>query len=664
MDLNGLKSAAKAVRSLTIDAIEQSKSGHPGLPMGCAEIGSYLFGEVLKHNPANPGWINRDRFVLSAGHGSMLIYSLLHLSGYNLSIDDIKNFRQLHSKTPGHPEYGLTEGVETSTGPLGQGIANSVGMAIAAKRNASRFNTDKYNIFDSRIYCLSGDGCLMEGISYESCSLAGHLKLNNLILIYDRNEITIEGKIDITFTENIEKRFEAMGWAVLNIDGHDFEDIKRGFDKAEVLRIQENKPIIIIAKTIIGKGSPGKAGSPACHGAPLGGDEAIITKKSLGLDPDKKFTVDNEVYEYFNKRKKQLKSAEDKWCNNFYLWADENPNLKKQYENNFNYVFDSSIVEDFKNQVKDGAALRDSSHKILKDLTANLDFVVSGSADLGGSNKSLIKDGSHISADDYSKNNIQYGVREHAMGGIANGLYLYGGIFPIVSTFLAFATYVLPAIRMSALMEIPVSYLFSHDSLFVGEDGPTHQPVEHINTLRLIPNLNVMRPADPVETADAWRLAFSSKKTPTVILTTRQKVPYLGKIDRNPDKGAYIVYKGKGNKLDLIIFASGSEVSLSIEAAQKLESLGKNVRVVNLFSNYLFDRQTDEYKNSIVSPETAKRVAIEVGSDVFWYKFVGMKGKVIGINCFGLSGKAEDVADHFGFTLDKVVKEITEYIKM
>ncbi len=664
MNVKGLGASADAIRTLTIDAIERSQSGHPGLPLGCAEIGSYLFGEVLRHNPENPSWLNRDRFVLSAGHGSMLIYSLLHLSGYNLTIDDIRDFRQLRSKTPGHPEFGLTEGVETSTGPLGQGIANAVGMAIAGKINETKFNTKEHEIFNNRVFCLTGDGCLMEGLSYEACSMAGHLGLNNLVLIYDRNEITIEGKIDITFTENIVKRFESMGWESVEIDGHDFSDIKRGFDLAEKMRISEKKPVIIIAKTIIGKGAPNKQGSSACHGAPLGESEAKACKLSMGLDPDQHFKVEDKAYEYYNEKKKNHIDQNNRWNKLFDQWKKSNPSLSEQLKSNLDRVISPDIFKRL-SVFEPGSmhALRDSSHKTLKEITADLDFVISGSADLGGSNKSLIKDGTHISRSDFTKYNIQYGVREHAMGAVANGIYLYGGITPIVSTFLAFATYMLPPIRMAALMEIPVVFLFSHDSIFVGEDGPTHQPVEHLTTLRMIPNLNVMRPSDANETRKAWEIAFTSKKTPSVIVTTRQKVRTLSPYRSDSDKGAYIVHKEKQSRVDLIIFSSGSEVDLSISTAEELEKEGLSVRVVNVFSDFLFEKQSDEYKAMILAPEIKKRAAVEVASSLYWYKFTGIQGRIFGIDSFGHSGKAEAVAMHFGFTVNNIAEGLRKYIK-
>ncbi|HOV13566.1 MAG TPA: transketolase, partial [Spirochaetota bacterium] len=526
MNLSALESIAKSIRTLSMDAVEKAQSGHPGLPMGCAEIGSYLFSNVLNFYPEKPDWLNRDRFILSAGHGSMLLYSLLHMSGYDVSLDDIKNFRQFNSKTPGHPEYPETDGVETSTGPLGQGIANGVGMAIASKRHAQKFNKDSYNLFDNRIFVLVGDGDLMEGLSYEACSIAGHLKLDNLIAIYDSNKISIEGSTSITFTEDVAKRFDAFGWEVIKINGHDFNDIKKGFDLAEKKRIALNKPVIIIADTVIGKGSPKKQATSACHGAPLGKDEITACKLELKVDGD--FYVAKEALDFFAEKKKKSKEKYDNWQKMFLEWGEKFPDLKKIFEENFKLVV---TEENFKNlpqfNTGEGIPTRSAAHKVLNSICKNLDFIVSGSADLGSSTMTIIKDIGDITPTNYLAHNIQYGVREHAMGAIANGLYLYGGIRPIVGTFLSFVNYMKPSIRMAALMKLPIIYLFSHDSIYVGEDGPSHHPVEHLCELRFIPNVNVMRPMDAEETKNAWKIAFDNKKTPQVIITTRQKVPVI-----------------------------------------------------------------------------------------------------------------------------------------
>lgn len=659
MDIKGLEASAQTIRSLSIDAVQKANSGHPGLPMGCAELGSYVYGEVLTHYPQVSDWINRDRFVLSAGHGSMLVYSLLFMTGYGLTLDDIKDFRQLHSKTPGHPEYGWTNGVETTTGPLGQGLANSIGMAIAAKRHAQKYNKKEYEILSNRVITLVGDGDLMEGISYEACSLAGHLKLNNLIVIYDSNNITIEGKTDITFSENTRGRFEAAGWYVIEIDGHDYTQIGAAFEEADKARTSEQKPVIIIAKTTIGKSSPNKEGKNVCHGAPLGDDEAALTKEALGIDKNEKFYVNPEAIEYYKKRNDTLKEKYEQWQALFEKWSKEYPELRKDFDTTFNRTFDEAVFKDLPClKTGEAAATRKVANQILNKITENLDFVVSGSADLAGSTMTYIKDKSCISSDNYTAANLQYGIREHAMGAIANGMYLFGGVFPIIGTFLSFCNYMRPAIRMAALMKLPIVYLFSHDSIFVGEDGPTHHPIEHLAELILIPNMNVMRPADCHEAAVAWEVAFKSKTTPSIIITSRHNIPTLDfdKLGdyKNAEKGAYIIKKEQGDTPDLIIIASGSEVFISLEAAEKLEAEGKSVRVISMFSTYLFERQSAEYKEEILPISIEKRLVIQAGTNMPWYKYIGLHGDSISINRFGLSGKGQDVANHFGINADSI----------
>ncbi|MBR6060933.1 MAG: transketolase [Spirochaetales bacterium] len=663
MDYRGLAASAKTVRALSMDAIEKAKSGHPGLPLGCAEVGSYLFGEVLKHYPEDSHWINRDRFVLSAGHGSMLLYSLLYLSGYNVTLDDLKNFRQLKSKTPGHPEYGWTDGVETSTGPLGQGFANAVGMAIAAKRHAQRFNKEGYKLLDSRIYVICGDGDLMEGVSYEAGSLAGHLRLNNLIAIYDSNKTTIDGGTDIAFTENVAKRFKAQGWTVIRINGHDMENINRGFDLAEYTRIAENKPVLIVSETIIGKGAPTKQGTSSCHGAPLGPDEVAGCKDILDIHED--FYVDPVAAEYFETKKRQWKQGYEAWQKIFAEWSDKFPALRKELDDTFALKVPADTFDKMP-EFKDGdmIATRNASHKIMNAITNDLNFFVSGSADLACSTMTYIRDSKPVCAEDYGRYNIEYGIREHAMGSIANGIYLFGGVLPVVGTFLSFVNYMKPAIRMAAIMRIPTIYLFSHDSVYVGEDGPTHQPVEHVSSLRLVPNVNVMRPADANETKVAWQIALQHTTHPNIIITTRQKVPVLGGCDMsNAFKGGYIIKKESKPNIDIIIIATGSEVSLALDSAKKLESEGKSVRVVSMFSTYLYDQQDDEYKESVLPKNIRTRIAVEAGIPDYWYKYVGLDGKVLGVNKFGISAKPEDLAEYYGLTTDNLCKVCREMIK-
>ncbi len=668
INLTGLKAGAKTVRSLSIDAIEKAGSGHPGLPLGCAEIGTYLFAEVLKHNPSDSDWINRDRFILSAGHGSMLLYSLLYLTGYGLTIDDIKNFRQFESLTPGHPEYGLTKGVETSTGPLGQGVGNGVGMAIAGKINEQKFNRDGYKIFDNRIFVLAGDGDLMEGISHEACSLAGHLKLNNLIVIYDNNKTTIDSDIDIAFTENVEATFIAMDWHVIKINGHDFNDIKRGFDEAEKARISKKKPVLIMATTIIGKGAPNKQGTSKCHGSPLGKEESKLCKEALGIDANDYFYVDKDATSYFNEKKKLWQKEYDEWQELFRQWCLKFPELKEQLEKNTKRIIPDNCFTNLP-EFKPGEmiAIRSSSNKILNAILKDVDFVISGSADLSSSVESSLKGKEVITNDNFAKHNIQYGVREHAMGAIANGLCLYGNVIPIVSTFLSFITYMLQPIRMSAMMKIPVIYLFSHDSIYIGEDGPTHQPVEHISILRLIPDLNVMRPCDPSEIKIAWEIALKSKMTPSAIITARQKVPTLDWSEledcAGAKKGGYIIKKEKSNNIDIILISSGSEISITLEAAKMLEDDGYSVRVVSMMSMYLFEKQDEKYKASVLPQNIEKRFVVEAGVDALWYKYIGLKGKTLTINRMGFSGKPEDVASYFGFNKENIYKNAKQLLQ-
>ncbi len=657
MDIIRLKASAKTIRALSIDAIEKAQSGHPGLPMGCAEIGSYLFAVVLQHYPDDLKWVNRDRFILSAGHGSMLLYSLMYMCGYGLTLDDIKNFRQLKGKTPGHPEYGWTEGVETSTGPLGQGLGNGVGMAIAGKIHSQKFNKEGLEIFNNRIFVIAGDGDLMEGLSYEACSIAGHLKLNNLIVIYDSNKISIEGSTDIAFTENITQRFKAFNWHVTNIDGHDFKDINRGFEEAEEARKKYNKPVLIIADTTIGKGSPNKEGTNLCHGAPLGAEECGYCKEVLGIDEH--FHVDPDALKYYEEKKVLWKKKYLQWQETFAKWSKKYPHLRDLFDKNFSLNFPEECFDNLPEfSAGDMIATRNASNKILNTIVKDIDFVVSGSADLAGSTKTKIKDKNHIKPNDFSKHNIQYGVREHAMAAIANGLYLYGGIFPIIGTFLSFVEYMKPAIRMAAMMRIPVTYLFSHDSIYVGEDGPTHQPIEHITGLRIIPNLNVMRPADAYETRVAWEVAFKSKNTPSAIITTRQKVPVLGNNQledyHSAHRGGYIIKKEKNENPDIILIATGSEISITLKTALMLEEEGFSVRVVSMFSMFLYEKQDKEYRDMVLPPSIEKRMVIEAGIDTPWYKYIGFKGDIICIKRMGISGKAEDVGKYFGFTSENI----------
>lgn len=665
MNHSGLEASARTIRALSIDAIEKANSGHPGLPLGCADIGAYLWGEVMNHDPEDLNWINRDRFILSAGHGSMLLYSLMYLAGYGITLDDIRSFRQFKSNTPGHPEYGWTSGVETSTGPLGQGLGNAVGMAIAAKRHAAKYNKEEFPIFTNRIFCLVGDGDLMEGLSYEVCSLAGHLKLNNLILIYDSNKISIEGSTDICFTENIVMRFEAQGWAVLKVDAHNFDELKKVFEDTEEIREKENKPVIIIADTIIGKSSPQKQGTNKCHGAPLGTEEAAAAKAELGITED--FYVDPQAVAYFDEKKKEWKKQRESWYKQFIKWGDIYPDLKTDFDRTWKrQIPDEAFHSLPKFQVGDSLPTRTAANSVLNTIVENIDYVVSGSADLGSSTMTIIKDKSTICCENYLGYNIQYGVREHAMGTIVNGMYLFGGILPICGTFLAFSTYMTPSIRMAALMRIPSIFLFSHDSIFVGEDGPTHHPVEHLTNLRLMPNVNVMRPADPEETKIAWEIALRSKTSPSVIITSRQKVSVIDYSKYTSYKeavhGAYILKKEKHETIDLIIMATGSEVFPSLQVAELLEKEGYSIRVINFFSTMLYERQSDEYKEKILPKESKKRLMVEAGMSTYWYKYIGSDGDSVSVNKFGISAKAEDLAKFFGITKENIFQKAKDLI--
>ncbi len=665
MNISGLEASAKSVRALSMDAIEKAASGHPGLPLGCAELGSYIFGEFLNHDPQDLNWVNRDRFVLSAGHGSMLLYSLMHLAGYGITIEDIKQFRQMKSNTPGHPEFGWTPGVETSTGPLGQGLGNAVGMALAGKRHAAKYNKEDFPVITSRVVVLVGDGDLMEGVSYETCSLAGHLKLNNLIAVYDSNKISIEGSTDITFTENVKARFEAQGWYVTSIDPYNFDDLKRGFDEADSARITENKPVLIIANTIIGKGSPKKQGSSSCHGAPLGKDEIEATKCELQISGD--FSVEPDAYTYFTERNKVFSSNHAAWKKMFEKWSSSYPELRKNFDDAFKRHIPEEAFHHLSNfNAGDSIPTRNASQNILNEIIKDVEYVVSGSADLASSTMTIIKDKSELSPENYLGYNIQYGVREHAMGTIMNGLYLFGGIIPVAGTFLAFSTYMTPSIRMAALMRIPFVLMFSHDSIFVGEDGPTHHPVEHLTNLRIIPNVNVMRPADAEETKIAWEVALKSKHTPSIIITSRQKTPVLDYKKYNSchdaKHGAYILKQEKDSHIDIILMATGTEVYPTLQVAEILEKENYSVRVVNFFSPFLFEKQSDEYREKVLPRKVRLRLAVEAGISTFWNKYTGFDGDTVGINKFGISGKAEDLAKYFGLTKENIYQKAKDVL--
>lgn len=657
-----LKEVANTIRGLSADAVEEAQSGHPGLPLGSAEIGALLYGEVMKYDPKDPDWPDRDRFILSAGHGSALIYSLLHLAGYDLSLEDLKNFRQLHSKTPGHPEYGYTPGVETTTGPLGQGFANAVGMAIAERMLAERFNTEEDTIIDHYTYTLIGDGGMMEGVVAEAASLAGHLGLGKLIAIYDDNDISIGGSTDITFTEDVGARFKAYGWHVVeDVDGHDFDSLRAAIKEAKEIK---DKPSLIIAKTKIAYGAPTKVGTPAAHGEPLGEDEIRGMKEKLGLPVDKKFYVSDEVRDFFAKRAEELQQEKKGWEEKFANWAKANPELKEKWDNGYELKLPADfreVIEAF--EIKAPVASRKSSGMVLQKIADEVDYLVGGSADLAPSNKTYLDKYGEIQRDNFAGRNFRFGVREHAMGAIVNGIALHKGLRPYCATFLVFSDYMRPAIRMAALMKQPVIYVFTHDSIYVGEDGPTHQPVEHLEALRLIPNLKVIRPADEEETKVAWIQAMERTDGPTALILTRQGLPHLDKVNglEGAYKGGYIIEKETGTA-DVVLMASGSEVSLAVEVAGLLREKGKDPRVVSIPDRVEFVKQGPDYIKEVIGGENLFKVAIEAGVGNGWYRLLGNKDLLVSVENFGESGPGKEVAAEFGFTAEAIAEDILEKI--
>ncbi len=651
MNLNHM---ANIIRGLSADGVEKAGSGHPGLPLGCAEIGSVLYFDSLKHSPENPDWPNRDRFILSAGHGSMLLYSLLHLSGYDLPYDELKQFRQLNAKTAGHPEYGYIDGIETTTGPLGQGLANGVGMAIAEQMLAARYNKPNFPIIDYYTYVLAGDGCMMEGITAEASSLAGHLELDKLIVIYDSNGITIEGKTDLAFSESVKDRYLAYGWHVQEIDGHNIDEIKNAI---AVAKEEKTRPSMIIATTSIGFGAPNKVDTAAAHGAPLGQEEIIAMKKALGL-PETEFYISDEAKEMRSATVEQGNSRFEEWQSLFEKWSKQYPELADQW----NQAFNGELPEDLASVLPNFAegeklATRAASGKTINALAKAVPYLVGGSADLAPSNNTHMDGYANIKADDFSGRNFNFGVREHAMGAVMNGISLTGGLRIFGGTFLVFSDYLRPAIRLAAMMGLPVIYVFTHDSIYVGEDGPTHQPVEQTESLRLIPNLSVYRPADSEETVQAWVDAMNRKDGPSAIILTRQGLPVMPKHDRSMmSKGGYILHKEEKD-LDLTIAAAGSEVSLALETAQLLEADGYGVRVVSIPCREAYLAQDQAYRESVIPLDTPV-LGVEVGVGSGWYSICpGAQMSVFSLDEFGRSGKAEDVGKYFGFVSENLVAE-------
>lgn len=649
------------IRMLSADMVEKAKSGHPGMPMGAAAMAYVLWTKFLKHNPKNPDWLNRDRFILSAGHGSALLYSLLHLSGYDVSMNDIKNFRQWGSKTAGHPEYGLTPGVEMTTGPLGQGFATGVGMALAERLLANRYNKKQNKLIDYYIYSIVSDGDLMEGVASEAASYAGSLKLGKMIYLYDSNNISIEGSTDITFTEDVEQRFKSYHWHVLKVkDGNDAGEIGEAIKKAQ----NDPRPSLIIVKTHIGFGSPNKVDTAKVHGSPLGEEEIVRTRDNLGCSCDK-FCVPKAVSDHFKKAVANGKAKEDEWNKKFVQYKKTFPKMAKEitdfYSGKLPAGWEKSIPK-FDVSEK-GMATRTASHKVLNSIAKDLPTLLGGSADLGPSNNTELEGMGDVAANTPSNveaRNLHFGVREHAMGAILNGLALSKLTIPYGGTFLIFSNYMRPTIRLAALMDLRVVYVFTHDSIGLGEDGPTHQPIEQLISLRAIPNLTVIRPADANETAFAWKAAIENKKGPTAFILSRQNLPILDQKVYNKSEnlkyGAYILNK-EDKKPDIILIATGSEVSLALEAAKKLEKQNIAARVVSMPSWELFEKQPQKYKDKILPPEIKIRLAIEAGSSLGWHKYVGDQGEVISIDRFGASAPAEVLFKKFGFSISNVTKE-------
>lgn len=654
-----LKKIANTVRVLSADAIEDAQSGHPGLPIGCAEIGSLLYGEILKHDPNDPSWPSRDRFVLSAGHGSMLVYSLLHLSGYDISLSDLKNFRQFGSKTPGHPEYGLTDGIETTTGPLGQGFANAVGMALAERIKAKKFNTKNHKIVDNHTFCLIGDGGMMEGVSSESASLAGHLALGKLIVIYDDNEISIAGDTELTFTENVANRFKAYNWQVIeNVNGHDVDELRKAIKDA---KSQTKKPTLIMAKTKIAFGAPSKEGTAEAHGAPLGKEEIIGLKENINFPIDKKYYIPDEITKYFNNYQKKLSEERLKWEEEFNNWSAENPKLKDEWDKAEKLFYPSNLRQKLVSlNIETPIATRSASGITLRKIADQIPNLIGGAADLSPSTKTYLDKYNEIQADSYNGRNIRFGVREHGMGSITNGISLYGGFRPFCATFLSFADYMRPSIRMAALMKLPVIYVFTHDSVYIGEDGPTHQPIEQIESLRIIPGLKVFRPADEEETKAAWYKAIKNTNSPTALILTRQNLPHLEKEQDfwyGLKNGAYTILSTYSEEYEYTFLASGSEVSLAVDIANKLIDLGKKVKVISVPNRGEFKNEKSSYLKNLING-TKKLIVMEAGIGSGWYKLIDRDYELISVEDYGESAPGEKIAKEKGFSVNKIIDKI------
>jgi len=657
---------ANAIRALSMDAVQQANSGHPGAPMGMADLAEVLWNDFLRHNPENPHWVNRDRFIMSNGHGAMLQYALLHLSGYDLSLEEIKRFRQLHSKTPGHPEYGVTPGIEATSGPLGQGLANAVGMAIAERLLADRFNRDGFPVIDHYTYVSVGDGCLMEGISHEACSLAGTLRLGKLIAFYDDNGISIDGEVRGWFTDDTARRFEAYGWHVIrDIDGHEPEVVRAAISDAQ--RVSD-RPSLICCKTVIGYGAPTKQGTEGCHGAALGADEVARAREFLHWQHPA-FVIPPAIYAAFDARAKG-RAAESKWKEMFARYRQTHPALAAEFERRMAGElpanWDSAVSAFIKSVAakSENIATRKASLNTLNTYAPLLPELIGGSADLTGSNLTWWSNSKAITSAERDGNYIHYGVREFAMSAIMNGLALHGGFIPYGGTFLVFSDYARNAVRLAALMKIRSVFVYTHDSIGLGEDGPTHQPVEHASSLRLMPNMHVWRPCDATESAVAWKAAIERRSGPTSLLFSRQTVPPMARSEEqlaNIARGGYILLEVGGTP-EAILIATGSEVALAVAAAQKLNSEGRKVRVVSMPSTHVFDAQADEYREQVLPRAVRARVAVEAAASDYWRKYVGLDGAIIGLDTFGESAPAEALLKHFGFTVENVIRAVRQVL--
>ena len=661
--MNIEQKSVNAIRVLAADTVQKANSGHPGMPLGSAAMAYELWANHLTHNPKNPKWVNRDRFILSAGHASSLLYSLLHLFGYGLTIEDMKNFRQDNSLTPGHPEYGHTVGVEATTGPLGAGMGMAVGMAMAQAHMAATFNTEDYNIIDHYTFVLGGDGCMEEGISSEAFSLAGTLGLSKLIVLYDSNNITIEGNTDLAFTEDVNKRMEAFGFQTLTVeDGNNLEEISKAI---ELAKAEKTKPSFITVKTKIAFGCPAKEGSESSHGSPLGEENVKALRDNLGWEEQEAFVIPQDVYDNFAQKAKKGQEAEDNWNKLFKAYCEKYTEKKELWDKYFAVIDDEKLLncDEFWSYEDKPQATRSLSGNMINRLAKIMPNFWGGSADLGPSNKTVIKDGGSFSKNNYLGRNIHYGVREFAMAAIANGITLYGGTKTFVGTFFVFSDYLKPMARLAALMKIPVTYVLTHDSIGVGEDGPTHEPIEQLAMLRAMPNINVFRPADATETAAAWYSAITSKNTPTVLALSRQNLPQIEGSSKEALKGGYIIAESIKAKPDAIIIASGSEVSLAVDAKKELMEKGFDIRVVSMPCMDIFEQQSDEYKEKILPQTVEKRLVVEAGSSICWGKYLGFKGKSVTIDTFGASAPANVLFKKYGFTVENVVNKALSMLK-